>query len=186
MQKQWHDAGERYDEMLTANPAAFDGFDTCADVNIREKAGFKLEQKYWLLRISEFTKLFKYVPKALGMKISVFKDEQGIKDLKGVVVKPSPHLPLHKYRVITFYSMTEWEIAENICSGSKRLRDTQPQETYNAISSKKSKSHSLDCYVIEGYPQTLTNKNCVHRTLTTLIRRYGRIRFQSWAPWEAI
>ena len=76
---------------------------TNCDVRGLLKCGAELSNSFWFLKLSEFLQLFKYEPKVLQCSIVTVKDELGVKDVRGVVVKPSSDQPLHRYRVIRFF-----------------------------------------------------------------------------------
>ena len=161
-QADWKAAVVRYDDLVLADPSTFSGFDTLANVNVGISAGVTLSIKYWFLRLAEFLSLFKFLPKVLGFRVSIFKDEQGLKDLKGIVVRPTANVQLHRYRVITFHSSSQWEIDDMICCGRRRLRDDQPQEVYNSICKQKAKKLNLDCKVECILPILLFDRTPIH------------------------
>ena len=143
--KEWDSAMSKYMELIAENPAAFaEHFKTVADVRLGMRAGMRLECYYWFLRLAEFIGRFKYTPEVLGVKTFVIKDEQGIKDLRGVLIRPTADEPLHLYRVVSFFSETAWGVDELMYDGRTRLRGQQPTETFDAISNKKAKSHKMD------------------------------------------
>ena len=141
---EWAAAEAKYKELVAENPEAFKGYDVSADVNLADYAGWKLKVIYWLLRRAEFVKLTDFEPKALGLKVVTFRDEQGIKDIKGVLVRPARNDPIHLYRIVEMHSGCQWSLTEEICDGAKRIRKDQPQETFSAIGSKKAASHKQD------------------------------------------
>jgi hypothetical protein len=94
-------------------------FCTPMTVATRKKTGYRMEAAYSFPTQSQFKARFKHDPKNLGCKIQTLTAEDGLTELKGVILKFTPSMPT--WRRVTFYSDTLWMVDEQLVRASDRL-----------------------------------------------------------------
>jgi hypothetical protein len=142
----WDKASKLFDELVKANPLLFANARFAVDASVMQaqRTGMVLESFYWFMRESEFVFRFQYEPKVLGFRLFVIKDEQGLKNLSGVLVRPVAGEMLYQYRIVRFYSESILVLEETHVDGSRRLRETQPNDIFEAKKTSQTKSYKMD------------------------------------------
>ncbi len=105
------ETGESADKLFT-NPIV---------VRSMRRSGIKTEGKYAFLTVKEYRSHYKLDPKLMKEDIVEVWDEENLKKLKGVVVKPSPQDRLKGYRRVTLWSETVWLIDEHVVPSHRRF-----------------------------------------------------------------
>lgn len=106
---------------------------TAKGVQHLKRLGARMEVIFWFIAIVDFHKLYKVEPKAAGLAISKWLDEQ-LNEIQGVIVKPTADCDLpHPFRRIVLWSERLTMLQEDVMLPSKRLRVHEPEETFTSV-----------------------------------------------------
>jgi hypothetical protein len=90
---------------LFANPTVVKG---------HRRSGIKCESTYHFLTVKEYRRAFKFDPKLMGEQLVSVWDQENLRKIQGILVKPFPGDGFEEYRKVTLWSETTWEIDETI------------------------------------------------------------------------
>jgi hypothetical protein len=102
-------------------------FPNSAVVRTIKRTGIQTSQKYHFLTVKEYKKVFKTAVKIRREMLAEVQDEENLRTLKGIIVKPTLNDGLESYRKVKFFSETVWLVDE--CLAPKH-RPSHDQSTH--------------------------------------------------------
>ena len=140
---EWDEADANYSKKLSS---AGMQFSVPMGVSTFQRSGMRVEATYYFCTIAQFRKYFSFDPKNLGLRISSISNEEGTKELKGIIFKPSDRMAisLDVFRKVTIFNETAWSLDEHLRRPEDRLRDAEPLQVYSQLGKEKAAARSSD------------------------------------------
>jgi hypothetical protein len=133
--QQWDEAYTNFNNGTTSAT-----FEIPTSVRVLSQRRDSTEKLYFFLTVSQFVSRYNMQPKSIGLKLSTYRDEFGVRDLKGVLVQPTNNSDdMAMYRQVRVIHETVWNVDEQLRAPADRLRKAEPQDIFNGISLSKSK-----------------------------------------------
>ena len=115
-------------------------------VNTNRRCGIRVESTYYFMSVFQFRQFHSLEPKALGLRITPLKIEDGVRVIKGIVFKPTPsmHISLDQFRKVVLFHETGWSLDEHLRQPKERLRENEPMEVFQQLNKEKMSSRPAD------------------------------------------
>jgi hypothetical protein len=110
----WDEAEEALDLLDAGGEESKNIFPNPTSVRVLKRSGMRTEAVYWFLTIKQYRIRFKFDPKLLKEIIVTVDCEENLKQLHGILFRPTPGDNMEIYRKIILFSEKVWLIDENM------------------------------------------------------------------------
>ncbi len=126
-------------------------------VHFRRRVGFRMEARYGFMTVSEFEKRTGSDAKKMNYKVISLENEEGTKDVSGILFKICPGDNSDRYRVVVFFSERAWFLDEAFLKAQESTPQDKPSACYLGIF-----RHLSTLFQIPGPPGLLPIVRTIH------------------------
>jgi hypothetical protein len=109
-----------------------------------KRSGLRLSRFLWFIQTTDWNRWFKNSPKAMGYHSQKLQDEFSAQTLEGVLVVPTPGVPLHSQLVVEHWSEKVRFLVEKQLDVEKRLHEKEPTMTFQAMCEREVSKQTPD------------------------------------------